>query len=266
MFCYCFSSCTKNTTTEFLQSIPRFVESQSSPWYAYLRSVYLVDVPLPFDLSELNFFYHHDSYWDSVHPETEWPMPTCNFSHVYTPWDTTPTEGILSTRMAWYNDPQFFKSPKDPVTVGSACDWLLCSKLCSPWLIGGEGTRGSLRREITGMHVLLNTESRTSRGVVIFEPPKALNTMTRLKDMRHGRLQRWIEVVRVEAVTETHIGQGCWFCPVRGSGMWIKVNGSISHLKNKGSTSGLVNRWLSLRNLSNRGIGRNGPALNCDHK
>ena len=50
--------CTAPQAEHFLRHLPALVEDPSSPWYAYLTTVYRKPPSLPFNLSNLNFFYH----------------------------------------------------------------------------------------------------------------------------------------------------------------------------------------------------------------
>ena len=74
--CHCFSTCDLVSTADFLSRIPVTINDVTSPWHGYLRAVY-PDITLPFNLSNLNFFYHHDNHWKVNHPHVEWPMASC---------------------------------------------------------------------------------------------------------------------------------------------------------------------------------------------
>ena len=78
--CSCFSMCDSFATTLFLSQIPLYVTNKYSPWFAYLKAVYL-DVKLPFKLHDLNFFYHNDHHWQINHPTVSWPMSSCQLPH-----------------------------------------------------------------------------------------------------------------------------------------------------------------------------------------
>ena len=74
--CHCFSTCDLVSTADFLSRIPVTINDVTSPWHGYLQAVY-PDITLPFNLSNLNFFYHHDNHWKVNHPHVEWPMASC---------------------------------------------------------------------------------------------------------------------------------------------------------------------------------------------
>ena len=75
--CSCFSTCNPIDAAQFLRQLPSAVTDHSDPYYQYLCAVYGGPVPLPFDTSQLNFFYHNDATWRRRHPDIEWPMATC---------------------------------------------------------------------------------------------------------------------------------------------------------------------------------------------
>ena len=75
--CYCFSSCTASEAMQLRDGAPT-ITNASSPWFAYLQAVYADDnVPLPFDTSKLQFFYHPDPVWQRRHQSLHWPMARC---------------------------------------------------------------------------------------------------------------------------------------------------------------------------------------------
>ena len=73
--CRCFSVCTVKAATEFLNAIPSTVPAGSfdDTWLPYLRTVYGHNLSLPFDLTHLNFFFHHSRRWATQHAGTAWP-------------------------------------------------------------------------------------------------------------------------------------------------------------------------------------------------
>ena len=75
--CVCFATCTLAQTRRFLERMPRFVNTSTSPWYGYLRAVYGPAVPLPFALDSLRWIYHGSAHWASAHPGVVWPMADC---------------------------------------------------------------------------------------------------------------------------------------------------------------------------------------------
>lgn len=72
--CVCFSLCDAAGADDFAAARPSSVTSPNSPWYSYLTHVYGLDVPLPFDLDDVNFWYHRHSAWPAA---IEWPMASC---------------------------------------------------------------------------------------------------------------------------------------------------------------------------------------------
>lgn len=75
--CQCWHTCSKAGAEAFLRQLPAFVRDRASPWFGYLRAVYGTDVPLPFSLSKLRFFYHNGAPWQQRHPDVPWPLVAC---------------------------------------------------------------------------------------------------------------------------------------------------------------------------------------------
>ena len=76
--CRCWHTCNPAASQAFLRQLPTDVRHQASPWYAYLRAVYGTDVPLPFPVSKLRFFYHNGADWQRRHPSVAWPLVACH--------------------------------------------------------------------------------------------------------------------------------------------------------------------------------------------
>lgn len=193
--CACFHTCTRSAANAFLNSIPEVVESVRSPWYGYLQAVYGGAVPLPFPLRSLRFFYHNSARWRVLHPDLDWPMPSCVFKPFYS--------GALNRILSRADD----MATSDPSVP-------LCSKArCASWL-----------RPITA------GEQRTI-GVALY-PDRHVNGTegSNLFEMVHSPVDEgsWVEVMRMAAPAEMFDGQGsgCWFQYARGSNVWLKVGKS----------------------------------------
>lgn len=88
--CRCWHTCNPAATQAFFRQLPTDVRHQASPWYAYLRAVYGTDVPLPFPISELRFFYHNGADWQTRHPNVAWPLVACHGERSLKPLPSVP--------------------------------------------------------------------------------------------------------------------------------------------------------------------------------
>lgn len=111
MTCRCFSLCSAAEAVHFLATRPAVITSPDSPWFGYLAHVYGKAPVLPFQLSQLNFFYHRDSNWPA---HIEWPMAPCLASAA------RPKSHVRA-----------------PVQPGPACP----EEACARWGAGGGGSR-----------------------------------------------------------------------------------------------------------------------------
>ena len=92
--CVCFSTCTLDDYALFEAQRPRMITSNSSPWLAYLRTVYHEKVAVPFDLSRLIFFYMPNERWRSLHGRRriEWPAAICQRQYNFRLMSPPPNE------------------------------------------------------------------------------------------------------------------------------------------------------------------------------
>lgn len=237
MQCSCFSSCSLESARAFHAHLPRVVTS-GSPWVAYLRAVYKADVPLPFDVSALNFFYHHDGAWARDHPDVAWPMAPCRKAR-----------GAQSA----FEVGGFHRSRAEPVPVPECA-----AATCAKWL--PSRTRFGARPRAVDHVVIVPSADGLSRGTVFFGGRGSLAPLR--ADFAHARATRatlqgtslgrglnangtHVEVMRMHeravnphmAPTEGTNHYGCWWFPARGSGIWLAL-GRTFHLHHKSQATG----------------------------
>ncbi|KAL1496181.1 hypothetical protein AB1Y20_014797 [Prymnesium parvum] len=106
MHCHCFSTCTEEHALAFLSRLPPTLTSASSPWYAYLLSVYRSPPALPFPLRRLTFF----------HLSAALPMARCVRSNASSPLrlDASHPRCAAAACAAWLAAPA---APPAAVTV-----------------------------------------------------------------------------------------------------------------------------------------------------
>lgn len=76
--CACFRVCNLVELHKFILFMPGILDSQESPWYAYLDAVYGSPPTLPFRLSSLRFWYHNSISWSAAHPYVFLPIAPCD--------------------------------------------------------------------------------------------------------------------------------------------------------------------------------------------
>lgn len=106
--CSCFSLCNILDMSAFQLRLP-IVRSKASPWYTYLTHVYSSDVPLPFDVAQLELFY------PAVLPTSmcgqNMPvLPRCNAGECRS-WVDQSRHPSADGRMAWARGRKHFYSP-----------------------------------------------------------------------------------------------------------------------------------------------------------
>ena len=220
MACTCFSTCTLAQTNSFLSRMPEYVTSRESPWHDYLSAVYTHDVPLPFKLSGLRFFYHSDVHWLRAHPEVRWPMADCPT------WNTPSGLG----GMMRYEDPMNYSSKE----IGFARDYRRtrrCSAAeCSRW-VSAEPQRSLGSSEHVVQLFALPNGNGTTRGTVFLS--KTMDTAA----VGITPSNAFAEVIRVQVRNkpgptgsgfEGMNNNGCWLFYARGSGIWINTGAHVS--------------------------------------
>lgn len=79
MACYCFDLCPRTSTARFWASTRGVsIQDAHSPWTAYFGAVYGEEVPLPFPLSNITFFYHNSMLWRQLFPSVHNPFRSCD--------------------------------------------------------------------------------------------------------------------------------------------------------------------------------------------
>ena len=195
--CSCFSTCSEEDSVTFLNAIPDLVTTKDSPWLDYLHAVYGEEVPVPFNLTQLNFFYHNDASWRRNHPGVEWPMDSCEME----------------------------RSPAAPgLVVGRvpADSWRCSLEVCSRWQ-----QQESSKERVASVLFWLQPGWHTgaSAGVVFAaHGPVGLGREQRMLEanghvevMRTGLAR---EDCRCRDVTDPP-AYGCWFYSAVGSGVYL---------------------------------------------
>ena len=246
--CRCFEICNQTSAEAWLRRIPRVIDNPSSPWIGYLSAVYGDQPQLPFDMTKLNYFYHNDVDWPA---EVEWPMSNCQIT--------------LRRYCAKFN--------------GGKCAYPIpaprCGReVCSRWL--APTPRPESRHVRLGLlHLRSNKDPlRKTRGTAIFEyPPEKVQRATLGAASLNGempswallnleafsgllgheipRSQSWVEVIRENDRSVNHgksyegrNGYGCWYYPVRGTGIWIHV-GRLATIHSRDYAANLHREWRS---------------------
>ena len=199
MACYCFSTCDPYSTRNFLHQLPSVIRSEESPWVPYLRAVY-GDVSFPFDMTQLNYFYHNNAAWRERHPNVDWPMATCRSSPRMLP--------AYSMRAS--SPRHLFANSTAP-----ACE----SHACAIW----EHETVQHKVQVPAVVLIPNDgDSHETVGAVVFET-------TRAGFQGRGRStygnDTWMEVMRMSKVQETRNPlYGVWFFHASGSGIYVNAH------------------------------------------
>lgn len=194
------------------------VTTPESPWYSYLRAVYHNDVPLPFDLRNLECFY----------------------------------PGLLPTSAHLCAGKDHFSTPSGQQLLPQ-CDNATCSQWLTPaphpskrgwarfsshvwtplyrhWKGGGTEVQEDLMRSGAGQSRLKLT---------------GRNFFVGFMQVRHRQFHAnnsWVEVMRVDYSDPHHIMReghkyGCWFWPMAGTGVFVNVKRTLTF-----GTTGLAAR------------------------
>lgn len=266
--CHCFSTCNLLDAAAFVAAIPRSVDSRSSPWYAYLAAVYgEAEVPLPFALSRLNFFYHNDLRWRRRFPTVEWPMASCLFER--------PDQQSRIMSNAYRSDvPRDVRNVSSTACAATACErWLAPSSQRVRVVHDAKEARVRVGDMRFGRILIANDEPAnvhgapyrvSTRGAVLFGASdawlsSARRTVSAPADqplqptatqlgLEHSPDGSWIEVMRSGKEGEGHGGAGCWFFPAAGSGVWLDagVSASVRSRRSLSSFNPIALRWLRL--------------------
>ena len=249
--CRCFEICNRSAAVEFLRRVPLAITDPSSPWIGYLTAVYGSRPTLPFDMTKLNFFYHNHGRWPT---SVEWPMAHCR----------------IAVR-------QFCGKFNGGACAAPAQAPRCSEAMCSRWLLPPSQARQWTAGYIGINHVSSDVDPlRSTYGTAIFayadklaqQGLHNLSQSTSDQDMQtilqtfagtmgHAvpRSSSWVEVIRENdkmankgASIEGKDGYGCWFWPVRGSGIWIRVGRLIS-IHSKDVLFNLRSEWLANTSL-----------------
>ena len=201
--CRCFSTCTVEAAAEFLNAIPSTVPAGSfeDTWLPYLRTVYGHDLSLPFDLTHLNFFFHHSRRWATQHARVAWPMAPC---------------------------------PSDRRLNGS---WTKCPEaVCAKWLATAAAPPRPTRIREEHISALLFVDRDETAGVLIGHRharwrPVANNSLVEVMRARAGATAG-IALASYESCwcardNSTSLQYGCWFFAVRGTGIFLDVRRTL---------------------------------------
>ena len=217
--CNCFSTCGPRAAAHFLSVRPAWVHDVASPWIGYLRAVYRQDdIPLPFELSRLSFFFHNSDAWRAEHTEVEWPMASCIERA------SAMTAQILH---AGVNRDR----PMRPAPVCSA-------DVCVRWLrSGASATAGAgASTNESGLDAgeaaagvtmfLVSGRDHLTRGAALFPRRLAADGYPSHPARQLHSGGTWVEVVRVDKGEEggSTSWYGLWFYRVIGSGVYLNVN------------------------------------------
>jgi len=273
--CTCFSLCSMGEVDAFLDAIPASVHSQHSPWYGYLSAVYRQEeLPLPFSLASLRFFYSNDpSYWPQ---EIEWPMAPCSpgkgVQHAARHSTTWVLRGNASSTRT-------FSAPSSSA-VSNVHSRARCSDSeCERWTwraaqnghsstsalrtLGRQHLRGSIwfanrAGRSRGSLLLLHTEPpSTSDGrepIHVWPLPRAAEAPTALH-RRFWPSGSMLEVIRVSqprAYEEGVNSYGIWYYAAPGSGMWLCTGERTLVLPRATDRPKLRTIWLKQVSAANR--------------
>jgi hypothetical protein len=200
--CYCFDVCTQEALIFSLQQFPSKVYGEGSPWYRYLKSVY-ANISLPFDLTTLEFLYHHKYNAASV-------FSSCN-THRYVklnrPWwqNLQPRKRRLIQPLGERCDDDYCKQWKGHTSLHKS--WTYSIELFALNLSDTIGTRW---HRIRGRR---NVDDFVSN---------------------HDR----VEVMRTSVISEGMNGEAMWFAKAIGSGIFLNVGNTFT-IETKESAFGL---------------------------
>lgn len=193
--CKCFDLCTQLGIEDFVDLLPEYVISVSSPWYAYLEAVYGQPPALPFRLLDLQYFYHNSDFWLRKHPDLSLPIPPCTMS----------------------SDLQYFNHHS-----GSAVAMQNCTQTyCLQWSESRGESATTSHRSVYGKYTLSWEGSypyaSTGTRFVILD-----KNQPQISDVPANT---WFEVIRSSECStckeEGSNGYGFWFWRAPGSGIWI---------------------------------------------
>ena len=209
--CICFTLCQSKDAVPFLSALPQVID-HPSPWVGYLRAVYGHTVPLPFDMSNFSFFYHHDHLWP---PHVQWPMATCDMN------SSAPVSGT------------------ERCPPHECARWQ--SKTHETSVLAAQQRRGPGKWPSYSV-VLSGNGQGTSRAAMVsngFAPTQIAADHT------------WLEVHRMfSAWREGVDGYGCWFGGgAVGSGMWLNVGRTRVDCV-KSFTTSARQEWQARKGLS----------------
>lgn len=209
--CHCFEACDWPSLKHWLVSMPEILESEESPWYAYLEAVYGSPPTLPFNLSKLRFFYHNSFAWArkhgrsstvflpirpcSRHKQAGRRMPNCSADFCKL-WQASATTRRKLKLPGAFGCHHFFEQATGGESVGTLCE-----------------------------------------NDNFIEPPMKPHT--------------WFEVMRSAFPYEGQAAYGYWFKRAPGSAIWLNSGKTVTwQLKHEGEYRNMTRLWLILRNKS----------------
>ena len=234
--CQCFELCTSADLVKLYPRLPTAVRNEASPWHTYLTRVYGESgFPLPFDLHRLEIFYP-GLLPTSTHlcrgPPLTVTARSVNITEAVPHLPICTQEqcaGWLREQSEVERDPEVM-STYPPGWAGPAAQ--IWTPLTELWHSDDAQDQHDLREsganqsrlELTGRHLFV--------GLQLDRPRTYFDDDT------------WVEVIRVRQGSYSRLGRplleggyyGCWFWPVRGSGMFVNVGRSL-HAVNKAAAA-----------------------------
>ena len=222
--CQCFELCTQKDVVRLYPRLPSTVHNVSSPWYSYLKHVYGGSkVPLPFGLHQLELLYPgllptstHLCQGRPIQPLNIWRtdhgphLPDCSREYC-AGWVQDTAEVARDHRSGW--------------SFGASHLWTPISEL---W-------KGN--DQVVKFHsATAPGERKVSRDYKIEDSRLGLSGRHLFVALQPGYAKRhffddntWVEVIRVRmgALLAEGGTYGCWFWPVRGSGIFVNVGRSL---------------------------------------
>ena len=206
--------CRTGDLLSLFKNIPDTLHHARGPWYEYLRAVYHQPVPLPFNLRRLELFYpgllptsSHLCRFNPYSPQNETALlPPCtgddDVRYPCDEWSRSASEVERDKRFkpGWARGQSILWTPLTgywtPPAAAEAAE------------LRATGASAS-RLRLSGRHLFVGLQKVFGRGRAHFPD----NT--------------WVEVIRIGMGRFGEGGSyGCWFWPMKGSGIFINVGRS----------------------------------------
>jgi hypothetical protein len=210
--CQCFDLCTTADVLNFYKRLPLEITNTRSPWYNYLSQVYIGNrIPLPFDLRQLELFYP-GLMPTSTHLCTNSPfqvqqkrqqLPSCANDYCSN-WlrnlDVAENDSAVKRLhpRGWARGASHIWTPIQDFWSGNAQD--------RKDLVASGAQTSRLR--LTGRHLFVALQRNWIHRKTLYAD------------------HTWVEVMRVSVKGEGG-DYGCWFWPLRGSGIFVNVGRSL---------------------------------------